>query len=84
LTDENRPLDPHLDKFQKDKRARMKYLFNEIESRKEITTDEFLGSIAVNHGIRRATGEEYLQDWMDAGYITIQKNMIKLVKKPEP
>ncbi len=29
MPNENRPMDPYLDKFQKDKRARMRYLFNE-------------------------------------------------------
>jgi hypothetical protein len=83
MSHENRPMDPYLDKFQRDKRARMKYLFNELKEGKKVTTEEFLGSIAVHHGIRRTTGEEYLRDWMDSGYITIDNNKIRLVRKPE-
>jgi hypothetical protein len=75
-------MEPYLDKFQQEKRARMRYLFEDIKERNEVSTEEFLDSIAVAHGIRRATGEEYLRDWMDAGYITIANNIIKLVKLP--
>lgn len=61
----------------------MRVLLEEIEKIKEISVAEFLSYIAVRYGIRRATGYEYLNDWVDGGYITIQDNVIKFVKKPE-
>ena len=48
MPEENRPMDPNLDKFQIDKRARMKYLLKEIEDRNSVPVKEFLGSIAVS------------------------------------
>jgi len=83
VPEENRPMDPNLDKFQIDKRARMKYLLKEIEDRNSVPVKEFLGSIAVSYGIRRATGEEYLHDWMDAGYIIIHNDIIKFLRRPQ-
>jgi len=73
----------NLDRFQKMKQIRMRVLLEEIEKIKEISVAEFLSYIAVRYGIRRATGYEYLNDWVDGGYITIQDNVIKFVKKPE-
>ncbi len=72
-----------LDRFQKMKLRRMRILLREIETRGEVDVNQFLGSIASNHGIRRNTGEEYLRDWIDAGNITVQKNIIHFVKKQE-
>lgn len=73
----------YLDRFQAMKLERMNSLLGEIEERGSVPVNEFLGSIAVSHGIRRPTGEEYLRDWIDAGCITVQKNMIYFVKKPQ-
>jgi hypothetical protein len=71
-----------LDRFQRMKLKRMSFLLGELEARGEMNVNEFLGSIAVNYGIRETTGKEYLEDFVKGGYITIQENTIKLVKKP--
>jgi len=73
----------HLDKFQLDKRARMKYLFEEIEERKEVPISEFYSYVEIRYGIRRATFEEYLEAWLDGGFIRIENAIIKFVKRPE-
>lgn len=54
----------------------MKILLLELRELGSIPLRQFLGSVAVAHGIRRATAWEYIRDWMDAGYITIQDNTI--------
>lgn len=77
------PIHLHLDRFQLDKRARMKYLLEEIERSGEVPIPKFLSSIAVQYGIRRATGLEYLRDWIDGDYISIKNNIIRFLKKPE-
>jgi len=74
---------PNLDRFQKMKLKRMSILLQEIEKMGEISISDFLSYIAVRYGIRRTTGFEYLDDWLDGGYIAIDDNMIKFVKKPE-
>jgi hypothetical protein len=61
----------------------MRALLEELQQFGEISVTEFLSYIAVRYGIRRATGFEYLDDWLDGGYITIQDNIIKFIKKPE-
>lgn len=61
----------------------MRALLEEIEKLGQISVTEFLSYIAVRYGVRRKTGFEYLDDWVDGGYITIQDNIIKFVKKPE-
>jgi hypothetical protein len=73
----------NLDIFQRKKQNRMRALLEEIEKLGQISLTEFLSYIAVRYGIRRTTGFEYLDDWVDGGYITIQDNIIKFVKKPE-
>jgi hypothetical protein len=80
---EHKPINLHLDRFQDDKRHRMKYLLEEIEEKKEMHISSFLSHAAVNYGIRRATSLEYLEDWTDGGYIVIDKNIIRFVKKPD-
>ena len=77
------PIHLHLDKFQLDKRARMKFLLNEIEEKKEMPISEFFSYIAINYGIRRPTGEEYLEAWIDGGFIRIENEIIKFVKRPK-
>ena len=74
---------PHLDRFQFMTRGRMSALLEEIRSKKEMSVTKFLSYIAVKYGIRRATGQEYLRDWLDGGYITIEKDVIKFVKTDE-
>lgn len=74
---------PHLDRFELMKLGRMKFLLGSIMEAKEVSVEGFLSSIAVNYGIRRATGLEYLRDWEDGGYITIQGKSIKFAKKSE-
>lgn len=65
------------------KRKRMRILLREIEKLEEISMPKFLSYIANKYGIRRATGYEYLEDWCDSGYISIDENIIKFVKMPE-
>jgi hypothetical protein len=65
------------------KQNRMCALLEEIEKNKEMPVSEFLSYIAVRYGIRRTTGYEYLDDWLDGGYITVEDNIIKFAKKPE-
>jgi hypothetical protein len=65
------------------KQNRMRALLEEIQKLREIHVSEFLSYIAVRYGIRRTTGFEYLDDWVDGGYITIEDNTIKFAKKPE-
>lgn len=79
----SRSIHLHLDRFQIMKQGRMNYLLEDIKIKGTAKVDEFLGSIAVNYGIRETTGREYLDDWTKAGYINIQKDTIKFVKKPE-
>ena len=74
---------PHLDRFQIMKRGRMMYLLEELEKMGEVPVPEFLSYIAVKYGIRRTTGLEYLEDWSDGGYISLEKGIIRLLKKPE-
>jgi len=71
----------HLDKWERMKRGRMSSLLDEIEAAKEIEVNKFLGSIAVAHGIREATGREYIRDWVNAGCISVENNVIKFTKK---
>jgi hypothetical protein len=65
------------------KRGRMSALLEEIQNKKEMSVTEFLSYIAVKYGIRRATGQEYLRDWLDGGYITIERDVIRFVKTDE-
>ena len=76
------PIFDSLDKWEHMKQGRMAYLLNEIEAAKEIEVSKFLGSIAVCHGIREATGREYLRDWINYGCITVENNVIKFLRKP--
>jgi len=66
-----------------DKRARMKYLLEEIEERKEILLNEFFSYVEIKYGIRKTTCEEYLRAWLNGGYICIHGDTIKFVKKPQ-
>ena len=61
----------------------MAFLLEEIETAKEIDVPRFLGSIAVKYGIREATGREYIRDWVNAGCVSVESNVIKFVKKLE-
>lgn len=61
----------------------MRALLEEIHKLGEVSVAEFLSYIAGRYGTRRTTGFEYLDDWVDGGYITIEDNIIKFAKKPE-
>ena len=74
---------PHLDRFQIMKRGRMMCLLEELEKMGEVPVLEFLSYIAVKYGIRRTTGLEYLEDWSDGGYISLERDIIRFLKKPE-
>jgi hypothetical protein len=65
------------------KRGRMKALLEELRKKKEMSVTEFLSYIAVKYGIRRTTGQEYLRDWLDGGYITIERDIVRFVKTDE-
>jgi hypothetical protein len=75
--------DPPIDFWQMMKRDRMKFLLDEIQELGEVEVSKFLGLIAVKYGIRKATGEEYINDWINAGCITVVNNIIRFVKKLE-
>ena len=72
---------PHLDRFQIMKLERMRVLLEEIKEAGTIPVTKFLGSIAVQYGIRRATAWEYIRDYVDAGHITVENNVIKYVEE---
>lgn len=74
---------PHLDRFQIMKKERMKNLLLELEEAKAIPVRRFLSMVAVNYGIRRTTALEYIRDWEDGGYISVEKNVIKFIKRPD-
>jgi hypothetical protein len=74
---------PNLDRFQVMKKGRMKFLLEEIEKKETIPLMEFLSYIAINYGIRRETGWEYIRDWIDGGCISVDNHIIKFIKKPE-
>ena len=76
-------IDLVLDKFQIMKQKRMKYLLEQLEQKGKMKLNEFLSNIAVHYGIRKATGMEYIEAWMDGGYVTIEGDVIKYVRKPE-
>lgn len=59
----------------------MTVLLSEIEEAGSMPVKQFLGSIAVEHGIRRTTAWEYIHDWTDAGYISVRNNIITYQKK---
>jgi hypothetical protein len=83
ISDENKhssSIFGHLDRFQFMKRGRVRALLTELEKTKEISMNKWLSDIAVNYGIRRATGLEYLREWEDGGYIRIEDSSIKFVK----
>jgi hypothetical protein len=61
----------------------MRFLLNEIEEKKEMSISQFFSYIAINYGIRRHTAEEYLEAWLDGGFIRIENATIKFVKRPE-
>jgi len=65
------------------KRGRVRALLKELEGVKEINVSKWLGDIAVKYGIRRATALEYLREWEDGGYITIDNGTVKFVKNVE-
>jgi len=73
----------HLDRFQQMKQERMRCLLEELEQIGTIGIKDFLSHIAVHYGIRRSTGLEYIQDWLDARCIAIERSKIKFLKKPE-
>lgn len=73
----------HLDRFQQMKRERMRCLLEELEQVGTIGIKDFLSHIAIHYGIRRTTGQEYIQDWLDAGCISVEDGKIKFLQKPK-
>ena len=72
-------IDEHLDRFQKPKQKRIAFMLYELVRRGgKADKNEFMGSIAVNYGIRRKTQEEYLEDLKYSGAIDITENNIIL------
>jgi len=73
-----------LDRFQKMKRQRVAYMLDELLERGgEADLNEFIGSIAMNFGIRRKTQEEYLQDLKYAGAIDVRNDKVLLLWSKE-
>jgi hypothetical protein len=72
-------IEQSLDKFQKMKRDRIAYIISELVRRNgEADLKEFMGSIAMNYGIKRRTREEYFEDLKYAGAIDVMGNSIIL------
>ena len=72
-------IDEHLDRFQKQKQKRIAFMLYELVRKGgKADKNEFMGSIAVNYGIRRKTQEEYLEDLKYSGAIDITENNIIL------
>ena len=72
-----------LDRFQRMKMRRMRILLEEIQKAEEIPVPKFLSYVANRWVIRRTTTLEYLEDWCDGEYVSINNNVIKFLKKPE-
>jgi hypothetical protein len=74
-------IEQSLDKFQKMKRDRIAYIISELVKRNgEADINEFMGSIATNHGIRRTTQQSTLEDLKYAGAIDVMEGS-KIVLK---
>jgi hypothetical protein len=72
-------IEQSLDKFQKMKRDRIAYIISELVRRNgEADLKEFMGSIAMNYGIRKKTQEEYFEDLKYAGAIDVMETKIIL------
>lgn len=54
-----------------------------IQKAEEIPVPKFLSYASNRWGIRRTTTLEYLEDWCDGEYVSINNNVIKFLKKPE-
>jgi hypothetical protein len=65
------------------KKGRLRALLQELEGIEEIRVNKWLSYIAVKYGIRRFTGLEYLREWEDGGYITIEDGVIRFVRNVE-
>ena len=79
---ENR-IEDVLDLWQIKRRDRLAFIMQELESKKEVDMDEFLGLMGIKYGIRRQTSKEYLKDWLDYGVIEISDGKIKWLGKKE-
>jgi hypothetical protein len=67
-------IEQSLDKFQKMKRDRIAYIISELVRRNgEADLKEFMGSIAMNYGIRKKTQEEYFEDLKYAGAMDVME-----------
>jgi hypothetical protein len=74
-------IEQSLDRFQKMKRQRVAYVVSELVKRNgEADLREFMGSIAMNYGIRKKTQEEYFEDLKYAGAIDVTEGS-KIVLK---
>jgi len=72
-------IEQSLDKFQKMKRHRVAYVVSELVKRNgKADLREFMGSIAMNYGIRKKTQEEYFEDLKYAGAIDVTESKIVL------
>jgi len=72
-------VEQYLDRFQKMRKERVAFMIKELVERDgKAETNEFMGSIATNYGIRRATQQEYSEDLKYAGAINVMENSIIL------
>jgi len=72
-------VEQYLDRFQKMRKERVAFMIKELVKRGgKAEMNEFMGSIATNHGIRRTTQQEYLEDLKYAGAIDVMGNSIIL------
>lgn len=70
-----------LDPWQLKRKHRIAFIMKLLESLKEVDVNKFLGLMSTEHGIRRKTLEEYLQDLQDYGVIEVGDGKIKWVGK---
>lgn len=76
-------IDSHLDKFQIDRRERIKWIGEILREKKEIGLKIFMASMSVELGIRRKTVKEYLDDLATIGKIEIKDGKIRWVENAE-
>ena len=57
----------------------MQALLIQIEEAGTIPLNRFLSRVAIQYGIRRKTALEYINDWLDGGYISIENQVIHFI-----
>ena len=74
-------IEDFLDPWQIKRRDRLSFIMQELESKKEVDLNQFLGLMGTQYGIRRQTSKEYLKDLVDYEVIEISDGKIKWLGK---